>query len=360
MNKDIFKSTVLDSYPSYTKKIILKQAVNEGLIINNKKRSPQMTLNFTDSIDVTADETLDDKLKHMLESENILALIEEYEYRKPYRHFCYFEYTFLNIQKIQQLVENGKVNVFDKKEQRAVDDLKKPTIYILGETIYIKFSYMLQNDAGNTIKYIMLAVIDKENSLLEIRFDQVGIAYKNSYTFYKSKVAEILDFLKINIQLEVIDIDFKAVVDYMKSEKDDITIVAQRMTRNGTTAYLEAYEDEAGIIPILGELDKFIEEQKELFEQNDSTRKIRDRLRDFLNKIEVKSDMPVVKIRIDESGIKFGITHKYKDTDYSLFMIYGELIREEMMSSVKEYVMQCYKEVTAATSADSISTEKVL
>ena len=73
MNKDIFKSTVLDSYPSYTKKIILKQAVNEGLIINNKKRSPQMTLNFTDSIDVTADETLDDKLKHMLESENILA-----------------------------------------------------------------------------------------------------------------------------------------------------------------------------------------------------------------------------------------------------------------------------------------------
>ena len=110
-------------------------------------------------------------------------MIEEYEYRKPYRHFCYFEYTFLNIQKIQQLVENGKVNVFDKKEQRAVDDLKKPTIYILGETIYIKFSYMLQNDAGNTIKYIMLAVIDKENSLLEIRFDQVGIAYKNSYTF---------------------------------------------------------------------------------------------------------------------------------------------------------------------------------
>ena len=80
MNKDIFKSTVLDSYPSYTKKIILKQAVNEGLIINNKKRSPQMTLNFTDSIDVTADETLDDKLKHMLESENILAFTADCNY----------------------------------------------------------------------------------------------------------------------------------------------------------------------------------------------------------------------------------------------------------------------------------------
>lgn len=38
LDKGIFKSTILDIYPSYTKKVILKQAVNEGLIINNKKK----------------------------------------------------------------------------------------------------------------------------------------------------------------------------------------------------------------------------------------------------------------------------------------------------------------------------------
>lgn len=61
MDKGIFKSTILDFFPSYAKKVILKQAVNEGLIINNKKHRGQMTLNFTDCIDVSDDETVDDK-----------------------------------------------------------------------------------------------------------------------------------------------------------------------------------------------------------------------------------------------------------------------------------------------------------
>ena len=69
--------------------------------------------------------------------------------------------------------------------------------------------------------------------------------------------------------------------------------------------------------------------------------------------------MPLVKIRMDESGIKFGITHNYKDTEYSLFMLYGELIGEEMMGDVKKYIMQCYKELTDAVSAVSIPTSKV-
>lgn len=203
----------------------------------------------------------------------------------------------------------------------------------------------------------MLAIIDKENKILEIRFDRVGIAYKNSYTYYKDKIAKILDYLRKNINLNISDIDFKAVVDFMKSECDDITIVAQRMTRNGTTAYLEAYEDEESIIPILGEIDTFIEEQKELFDRDENTREIRKKLQEFRREIEVKSDMPLVKIRMDESGIKFGITHNYKDTEYSLFMLYGELVGEEMMSSVKEYIMRYYKELRTATSADFISTE---
>lgn len=359
LDKEIFKNTILDIYQSYTKKIILKQAINEGLIINNKKHDGQMTLNFTDSIDVTDDETIDDKFRHMLESENILAMIEEYEYKKPYRHFCYFEYSSLDICKIEHLVKGGKVNIFDKKERKPVDTFESPTIYLLGDLIYLKFCYILKNDTGSTIKYIMLAVIDKENNLLEIRFDRVGIAYKNSHNYYKDRIESILKYLKENISIEVKNIDFKAVVDYMKSEKDDITIVAQRMTRNGTTAYLEAYEDEASIIPILGELSSFIEEQKELFEQDDNTKEIRSKLQAFLEEIEVKSDMPLVKIRMDESGIKFGITHNYKDTEYSLFMLYGELIGEEMMGDVKKYIMQCYKELTDAVSAVSIPTSKV-
>ncbi len=357
MVKDIFKNTVLD-YPSYSKKIILKQAVNEGLIINNKRCNGQFTLDFTDRIDVTNDQTIEDKFKHVLDAENILSLIEEYEYKKPYRHFCYFKYDELNIEKIKDLYKNHKVNIFDKKGQKIVDDFEKPTIYLFGELIYFKLSYKLQNDTGNIIRYVMLVIFDKENNLLEIRFDQVGIAYKSSYNYYKDRIQDILNYFKENIELDVNDIDFKSVVDYIKSEKDDITIIAQRMTRNGTTAYLETYEDEESIIPILGELDSFIEEHKELFERDQNTREIRDKLQAFRNEIEVKSDLPLVKFRMDDSGIKFGIIYNYKDTNFSLFTLYGELIGEEMMGSVKEYIMQSYKELTASISIDSISAEK--
>ena len=112
-----------------------------------------MALNFTDCIDVSNDETLDDKIKNILDSESILAMIEEYEYKRPYRHFCYFKYFSLNIEKIEELVKNKRVNVFDKKAQKPIDDSEKPTIYLLGELIFLKFSYMLQNDTGNMIKY---------------------------------------------------------------------------------------------------------------------------------------------------------------------------------------------------------------
>lgn len=359
MDKEICRNTVLDIYPSYTKKVILKQAIAEGLVIDNRKKSEQLTLNFNDSIDVSGFDNLEDKIGQILDSPDILSMIEEYEYKKPYRHFCYFEYKNLDFEKIEELVKQEKVNVFAKSHHKAIDDVEKPTIYLLGEQIFLKFSFNLQNDTRNTIKYVVLAVLDRDRDILEIRFDRIGIAYKNSHNFYKDKIKSILDYLNTNIGLEVEDIDFKAVVDFMKSERDDSTIVAQRMTRNGTTAYLEAYEDDSSIIPILGELDTFIEENKEMFERDDNTILIRDKLQEFRKEIEVKSDMPLVKVRMDESGIKFGITHNYKDTKYSLFMLYGELIGEEMMSSVKEYIMQCYKELRAATSADTISTEKV-
>lgn len=117
------------------------------------------------------------------------------------------------------------------------------------------------------------------------------------------------------------------------------------MTRNGTTAYLEAYDDEDSIIPILGELDSFIEHNIELFNKNIHTKEIMTKLKDFKNDIEEKSDLPLVKIRLDDSGIKFGITHNYKGTDYSLFMIYGELIRKELMNNVRDFIIRSYYEL---------------
>lgn len=78
---------------------------------------------------------------------------------------------------------------------------------------------------------------------------------------------------------------------------------------------MEAYDEES-IMLVLGELNTFIEENRDLFSQNVYTLEIEKKLKEFTKEIEVKSDMPMVKIRLDNWGIKFGITHNYKDTDY--------------------------------------------
>lgn len=164
------------------------------MTINNKKGNDQLILNFTDCVDVTDDITLEDKMKHILDNDSILAFMEEYEYKKAYRHFCYFKYTNISLEKIEVLVEEGNINVFDKKELKAIDEFDKPSIYIVGEEIYFKFSIKLSNDTGSKIKYVFLAVIDKENEIIEFRFDKVGLEYKNSYNFYKDAIAKTAIF----------------------------------------------------------------------------------------------------------------------------------------------------------------------
>lgn len=359
MDIEVARNTALTMYPSYIKKELLKKAVDDGLVINDKKRGKdRIPLNLNNSIDVTDHATDEEKFSYMLQKKEILSEIEEFEYKKVYRHFCYFKIDHVPTEEIRRLVQNHEVNVFNKRKDELIDEFNKPTIYSVGSLIYIKFSYCLSDESPNKIKYVILAVIDKNENLLEIRFDRVGIAYKNSYTYYKDKIAEILQYFEKYLGVTIENIDFKAVVDYIKSEKDDdITIVAQKMNRNGSTAYLEAYDEEEITIPILGELKIFIAQHENLFNKNEDTKMIRDKLQDFLHEIEVKSDMPKVKFLMAGANIKFGITHNYKDTQYSMFMLYGELIGEETMGSVKDYLMGCYKDLRTAVSTDSLSKE---
>lgn len=356
----------MELYPSYVKKFILKELKKEGSVIDDEKDVSSMELfsDIYDRINVTEFKTLDEKFRFLLDYDKILSVIEEYDYRKPYRHFCYFKCSNLQEEKIKLLIDEGKIIVFNPKEQKPVDEFDdevyRPTIYQLEDQIFFKFSYHLKDKLNDeSIKYVMLAIFDKRYGLLEIRFDRVGVVYKYSQTYYKDQIASILEYFHNYLELQIEYIDFKAVVEHVFSTKTDITIVAKRMLRNGTMAHLEAYEDEETVLPILGELENLIEDNKSLFERNDDTKSILQLLEHFLKEIDVKSDMPVVKIRIDDSGIKFGITHNYKDTEYSLFMLYGELIGEEMMNHVKDYVMRCYREFGEAISSNPLPTKEI-
>ena len=256
--KTNFQKTVEDIYPAYLKKELLKQAVNDGLVVDNKKNSYQISFKFADIVDVSEYDTLDEKINSILDADRVLQYIGEFEYRRQYRHFCYFKCSEIPSTKLEELVENGVVHLFNKNGKTLIDSYDKPSLYIVDNLVYFKFSERLNNETGNQIKFTIICVLDKEHNIIELRFDRVGIAYKNSYNFYRDKINTILDYLRKNLTVEIKNIDFKSVIDYIRTEKDNISIYAQRMQRNGTTAYLEAYDDGEGVMPILGELGNFI------------------------------------------------------------------------------------------------------
>ena len=130
LERNIFRNSIMSTYPSYMKKTILKQVVDDGLVINNKREWI--------GIDVSDDNTLDEKISHILDNDAVLSFMEEYEYKKAYRHFCYFKISGISLEKIEKLVEQNKINVFDKKELISIDEFDKPSIYIVGgEIIFI-------------------------------------------------------------------------------------------------------------------------------------------------------------------------------------------------------------------------------
>lgn len=360
MDKTIYKDTLFDLYPIYMRKEILKLSIEEGLVINEKNKDQQFVLNLTDAFDVSDKLTLDEKLKSILEEEKIIALLEEYDYKKVYRHFCYFKYESIDWDKLDKAIKNKEISVYDKKQQKPVDTFEQPTIYTMDNLIYLKFSIQLSNNYGVNIRYVTLVVIDKENELLEFRFDKIGIAYKSTYNFYCESILRILNYLECKFGITTSDFDFKAIIEYIKSEKEDVTIYAQKMKRNGSTAYLEAYDEDECTIPILGELYTLIENHSDLFNKDDNTKEIKRIIDEFINNIEIKSDIPVVKVKMDKQHIKFGITHNYKDSSFSLFVFNGELdVNKEMMNDVKYYLMQCYRELNSKTQDEPLSTEEV-
>lgn len=165
--KTNFQKTVEDIYPAYLKKELLKQAVNDGLVVDNKKNSYQISFKFADIVDVSQYDTLDEKINSILDADRVLQYIGEFEYRRQYRHFCYFKCSEIPSTKLEELVENGVVHLFNKNGKTLIDSYDKPSLYIVDNLVYFKFSERLNNETGNQIKFTIICVLDKEHNIIE-------------------------------------------------------------------------------------------------------------------------------------------------------------------------------------------------
>lgn len=221
-----------------------------------------------------------------------------------------------------------------------------PTVKITDSEVFIKFPYMLipkYIDSNlEPIKYVVLCRFDSNFETVEFRFDKAPQGYQSTKDFYTEMINKTIANLSYYFDAKLDNFDFKGIIEYIRvKEVDNITICAMELHRNGSKAYLDSMSNEDMIIPILGELKNFIVENKDLLNTNETTKKIKYKLDDFIENIEVTSDLPSVKIAWDANGAKVGIKHNYKGEDYSLFMHYNELIdSKEMMDDVREFFIE--------------------
>ncbi|SHH90555.1 hypothetical protein SAMN02745135_02617 [Caloranaerobacter azorensis DSM 13643] len=345
--------TVKNVYPNYFKKNILKQLSKDGLIINDKRVSPKGQISFIMNVSYIDD--IDSKIEYILKNDDkkiCYKYIEEFEFNKAYRHSVIFEVKEFKFDIIQDLVDENKILMY-KKDSTMYDFIStegdRPTLRVEGNKVYLKFNFLLKNreleDINQYVKYNVLAIIDNEINVLEIRFDRIGLNYKTRHTFYADIIDKVVSKINDLLNITTTTIDFKAVVNYIKEEKDDVSIYAVELLRNGTIAYLDASSNEEMIIPILGELEQLIDTNQNIFNSNNETKKIKDMLKQFIEGIETNSDLPSVKMIWPEKGIKIGIKHNYKDREYSFFMHYDELGDKERIDYVTRYLIECYREL---------------
>lgn len=357
--KAIVNNTASSSlYPRYLKNKFLKLAVSNNLLINNKLDNQNTTSLFSSMMpDVSSFENIDDKFIAALQDKNIQKYFEEFLFEKQYRFFTLFSIEGITLDSFKRLLDQKRAIPFTEFDGYSSEVINRDIPYIIEqeECILLKFWKILKDEDQNEIVYPMIILFDLKQNLVEIRFDTIGINYKHTYDFYKNIIAKLRDWIRQNLAGETHAIDFKAVIEYAKTEADGLNIYAQKMNRNKTSVYLEYLDDGEIVMPIIGELTKLIDSKEGLFSKNEETRAIEELLRRFISKIEVDSDIPQLKLRLDEIKIKIGITHQYKNTDYSLFQYYDDLTRDkEEMDYVRNFFAETYRNLNRASSSSSI------
>lgn len=366
---DIQKNTLEIIYPSYIKRKLLSKLSQKDLIINNKRMS-----NGGNNLwlpDVSYIEDISEKIEHLFQEMNtqkLISNIEELEFEKEYRHLVWFKIKNLNIFDIEKKIRNDNSQSFIIHDESFISDLVNeadPSITVkqISSILYLKFNYILssrdENDSRK-IKYVTIVRIDLKSGILEICFDKVKYDYKNFENFYSNLIDEVLKKLNDLLELEIEAIDFKALVYYMKENKEDVNIIAMKLKRNGTVAHLDSFENEEFTIPILGELKNLIYSNSELFSANKECENIKDILNDFIEEVEVTSDLPSVKLRWINELISLGANHNYHENLYTLFMLYDELFTERRrIDYVREYFIQCIVELNEQIQSKSLSDQTI-
>lgn len=347
---ELIKYSVFNTYPDYAIDEILDVFEEKKMIKTKKRISNKNTDDKVDGvIDVSAILKSKDKLNYFLKNNNEFDFSEfilNYEWDKGFRHAVLLEIERFNIDVLNKCIEKGNIiEVKDEKPSHICEYISKPILKIIGENYMLKFPLVkngiINDDKIIKIKYPVIVVIDPINNLIEIRFDKIKTVFQRTKkNFYEDLIKGVVGWLKGYLKLKTKQLELKPqiqnIIDKYNENMEEAEVIPMRRDvalKSGSKVVLDIDANKNFIVPILGDL-KFI--MKNYKDELKNIPLLKLELEKLIKTVE-EGDVPKLSLFWRKAGIMVGITHSYKESEYSLFQYYGEITDSRMMDYVREY-----------------------
>lgn len=374
INRDLILTTIKEVYPKYLKERILKRLEAECLISNEE----DLLTNGQLSVDVSNDndsEDIDETFVENVHFEKIqkavtnnvrcISVIEKMEYELSYKYATLFELNHSLDDNVNNLIDKGLIINSESEDFTGdlcsnfdnLDRIKPSFKRVSDEVTALKYSHTitgyLRSDGDNkrTIKYPILVLIHKNLNVLEVRLDIIKGHFKNGDEYFYAKEIKIVkDWIEKLFSIELIPLNLQPIIDYIsKKESPEVNVTAQAMNlKTGSKAVLDTGVNDEFILPLLGEFKNLIKENEELFNSNQQTQEILDKLETFIFETEETSDLPWISLswahQTKSKILKVKFSFNYKGQIYDLLQYYGSNAEMERMNDVTKYLIENKRE----------------
>lgn len=294
-----------------------------------------------------------DNIETIIDGKSILEAIERHEINRNYKYSAIFKIKDYEVNK-NDIYENitTQTNKLEEIEDLiSYIDSNNPKFILVEDSndcIVLKLNYRI-NSINETmdVKYPVLCVLYKDLGIVEIRLTGLNNQFKSSDTIYKYYIDSAIRKLNIKFNIEVEKINFREISKNILEEKiENVVVYSQWMEGSfGSHARLKVSEDGDNIytLPILGQLDKFIEDN-EVFKYNNEAKMA---IKEFINTVNEEHDF--VRRAIcwlsDDDSIDYVIEfiHEYKGADYSVLQNYFNNHDMEDMNDVTRNIISYEK-----------------
>ena len=282
---------------------MLRRYLSE-LTIPQKEEVEAIYKNLT-NLDRAYYDSLEDALNNKLELQKVLEAIDIFEFENRYKYSAIFEITNDEVT-IEELmnklpIENKKIEVYNLDSQnlkfRRSNNEFKLNYLISFKHIDERGKFVTIERANNVL--IAFHKIN-EQIFLEVSVSDIRLFYRqNDPDYFKNMIYLIKNKLSFILGEALNPVNFCETVLALSNKTDlpSVKCTGKSMnTKKRAQATLNSGNSTDLVLPILGDLEVFIEEKSNLFTKNADTLEIKKSLLEFIEEIKINSDYPWINL----------------------------------------------------------------